>query len=61
MDFLLWAVEAFYLKSNMTYYLSFEEKKSRDEMYDCLDKETLKNFVLDVKLQSYVNSPSNMR
>ena len=30
-------------------------------MYDCLDKETLKNFVLDVKLQSYVNSPSDVR
>ena len=45
----------------MTNYLSFEEKKSRDEMYDCLDKETPKNFVLDVKLQSYVNSPSDVR
>lgn len=30
-------------------------------MYDGLDKETLKNFVLDVKLQSYVNSPSDVR
>lgn len=45
----------------MTNSLSFEEKKSRDEMYDGLDKETLKNFVLDVKLQSYVNSPSDVR
>lgn len=45
----------------MTNSLSFEEKKSRGEMYDGLDKETLKNFVLDVKLQSYVNSPSDVR
>ena len=30
-------------------------------MYDGLDKETLKNFVLDVKSQSYVNSPNDVR
>ena len=61
LDFLLWAAEAFNLRSNMTNSLFFEEKKSRDEMYDGLDKETLKNFVLDVKSQSYVNSPSDVR
>lgn len=45
----------------MTNSLFFEEKKSRHEMYDGLDKEALKNFVLDVKSQTYVNSPSDVR
>ena len=40
LDFILWAAQAFSLRSSVINCFSFEERKSRDDMYDGLDRET---------------------